>query len=185
MFHNGHIEDLVKPTDTKGPWTMTNAQAGHPSMPCLACHRVHGAKDETSSAQLYVRNEKTHIPANLLPLAHIVHGGRPVRESSDPRQRLCIQCHAPNALRERGTGDDRTPVGVHEGLSCLDCHGAHGTTPRNSCATCHPGQSHCGKDVTTMDTTFHSKTSKHDIHSVGCGDCHQGKRPVPAGHRVP
>ena len=54
--------------------------------------------------------------------------------SQDPRQALCYQCHAPRQPeagtvaavngwgRQVGSGDDRTPMGVHEGLSCLSCH---------------------------------------------------------------
>ena len=42
--------------------------------------------------------------------------------SPDPRQALCYQCHAPLANTQVHSGDDRTPVGVHEGFSCLACH---------------------------------------------------------------
>ncbi len=38
---------------------------------------------------------------------------------------LCTQCHAPNAAHEAGSQDDRTPAGVHEGLSCIACHANH------------------------------------------------------------
>jgi hypothetical protein len=34
--------------------------------------------------------------------------------------------------------------------------------------------SNCRLDVEKMDTTFASKTSKHDIHRVKCADCHDG-----------
>jgi len=99
-------------------------------------------------------------------------GGRPVNASPDRRQALCYQCHAPRAGNEVFSGDDRTPVGVHEGLSCLACHEKHGQTTRASCAGCHPRLSNCGIDVETMDTTFKSPESRHDVHRVACLDCH-------------
>ena len=40
----------------------------------------------------------------------LFQGDRAVRVSSDPRQRLCVQCHAPNAFRQLGSEDDRTPA---------------------------------------------------------------------------
>jgi hypothetical protein len=29
-----------------------------------------------------------------------------------------------------------------------------------------------------MDTSFHSTGSRHNIHFVACGDCHNGQRPA-------
>jgi hypothetical protein len=95
-----------------------------------------------------------------------------VKISPDTRQALCYQCHAPLAGALVGSGDDRTPVGVHEGLSCLACHLKHGQQTRASCATCHPRLSNCGLDVEKMDTTFASTASGHNIHFVKCADCH-------------
>ena len=57
-----------------------------------------------------------------LPLPAMKDGDRPVKTSPDRRQALCYQCHAPRAGNQVFSGDDRTPVGVHEGLSCLACH---------------------------------------------------------------
>jgi hypothetical protein len=99
-------------------------------------------------------------------------GSRRVRTSPDRRQALCYQCHAPLADRQVGGGDDRTPIGVHEGLSCLACHQKHGQNTRASCADCHPRLSNCGIDVEKMDTTFLSPSSKHNVHFVKCVDCH-------------
>ena len=70
------------------------------------------------------------------------------------------------------SGDDRTPVGVHEGISCLGCHQKHSQNTRQSCATCHPRLSNCGLDVAKMDTTFGNPKSAHNIHTVKCIDCH-------------
>ena len=101
-----------------------------------------------------------------------MEGARAIRMSKDQRQALCYQCHAPTAAMEVGSGDDRTGIGVHEGISCLACHAQHGQKTRASCASCHPKMSNCGLDVETMDTTFRSADSKHSIHWVKCADCH-------------
>jgi hypothetical protein len=73
---------------------------------------------------------------------------------------------------QAGSGDDRTPLGVHAGLSCFACHQKHGENARQSCATCHPRLSNCGLDVEKMDTTFFNLKSPHNIHNVRCLDCH-------------
>ena len=179
MFFEGHIGDLVTPLSTTGPWALKDsAKAAQPAIPCLACHQIHKSADGFKSPQLYVRREQAHISASLLPVTPIVQGERPVKLSTDPRQRLCTQCHAPNALRQLGTGDDRTPAGVHEGLSCRDCHSSHSQSAKASCANCHPANSHCRIGVEQLDTTFRSLESKHDIHTVACQDCHEGRRPA-------
>ena len=95
-----------------------------------------------------------------------------MRIAPDARQATCYQCHAPDHTFQAGSGDDRTCVGVHEGLSCLACHTGHDQDARASCALCHPRLSNCGLDVETMDTTFKSSTSGHNIHFVKCEDCH-------------
>ncbi len=178
MFYAGHIEDLVGPLDVKGPWALKDVSKENQSViPCLACHQIHTPAAEGGSAQLYVRHEEAYFSCNLLPATPIWQGDRAVKVSPDPRQRVCIQCHAPNAFRQLGSEDDRTPAGVHEGLSCFDCHQSHALSAKLSCAACHPGSSHCGIDVEKMDTTFNSPRSKHNIHTVACGDCHNGKRP--------
>lgn len=185
MFYDGTIEDLVAPVGTKNvnaakAWELKDAaKAADPVIPCLACHQMHVGAEGLKAAQLYSRREKTHFGVAALPVANTTgRDGHLLRVSADPRQRLCVQCHAPNAFRQAGTSDDRTPMGVHEGLSCLDCHKTHSGSAKASCAACHPESSHCGKDVEQMDTTFKAKESKHNIHFVGCGDCHNGQRPV-------
>jgi formate-dependent nitrite reductase cytochrome c552 subunit len=178
MFYDGNIEDLVTPMSTKGPWHFKDAaMAGKAAIPCLACHQIHKPAGRLEP-DLYVRHEQSSFAASLLPMATVTRQNQPVRISADPRQRLCAQCHAPNPLRQQGTDQDRTPIGVHEGLSCIDCHSPHSFSAAASCAACHPAISHCGLDVTKMDTTFFSAGSKHDIHSVACGDCHNGRRPA-------
>jgi hypothetical protein len=76
------------------------------------------------------------------------------------------------STRQIGSGDDRTPAGVHEGIGCLGCHAQHGQKTRASCMSCHPKMSNCGPDVEKMDTTFFAAASKHNIHWVKCADCH-------------
>lgn len=203
MFYEGKMSDMVSPLDTRGPWAFADAsQAQRPVIPCLACHELHAPGAPFSKAQacaaestnapafrrdtiaFYVRQEKAHFAMDDLGVPRVVDasGGR-VQVSSDPRQRLCTQCHAPNAFGVAGTGDDRTPTGVHEGLSCAACHRPHSNDARGSCAACHPRMSSCGLDVMAMDTSFRSKASKHNIHTVKCQDCHASgvpKRPASA-----
>lgn len=191
MHFEGSIRDVVAPLDRQGPWKILPAGlAGSPTMPCLTCHGIHrqgpplskagvdgrvsGPKQEITRPSLafYDRRTERHIPVADLPLPAMLEGKRLVRMSQDRRQALCYQCHAAEAGRQVGSGDDRTPIGVHEGISCLSCHLKHGQRTRASCAECHPKMSNCGLDVETMDTTFRLPESKHNIHWVKCTDCH-------------
>ena len=92
--------------------------------------------------------------------------------SPDQRQALCYQCHAPVATMQVGSGDDRTGIGVHEGISCLACHRA--ARPKDAGFVRHlppqdvelrPGRGEDGYHV-------RSPGSKHNIHWVKCADCH-------------
>ncbi|HXY41959.1 MAG TPA: cytochrome c3 family protein, partial [Vicinamibacteria bacterium] len=191
MHFEGGIRDLVAPLDRKGPWTFLREEdAALPAVPCLTCHQVHrpgepfgprsrrvtqaGREQEIlrPSLALYDRRALEHVGVLRLPLPVMREGERQVRMSPDRRQALCYQCHAPRAGNQVFSGDDRTPVGVHEGLSCQACHAKHGLTTRASCSGCHPRLSNCGLDVEAMDTTFKSSQSRHDIHRVACLDCH-------------
>jgi hypothetical protein len=187
----GGIRDLVSPLDRKGPWTFVREEyAALPAVPCLVCHSVHRAGEPFAprsqrvsreaaaqeivrpSLAFYDRRALEAVGLERLPLPTMVDEGRPVRTSPDRRQALCYQCHAPRAGNQVYSGDDRTPTGVHEGLSCQACHSKHGLTTRASCAGCHPRLSNCGIDVEKMDTTFKSRDSRHDVHRVACLDCH-------------
>ncbi|MBP1635880.1 MAG: hypothetical protein H6Q10_2454 [Acidobacteria bacterium] len=192
MFADLGVAAVVTPIDNEGPWRLVNPRfAGRPVIPCLACHSVHargtpptapdylqpkaiarGRRLVTTSLGFYDRRERQHVLAADLPLPRMRAGGREVKMSPDRRQALCYQCHAPEATFAVGSGDDRTAVGVHEGIGCLGCHDPHGLDARQSCANCHPAMSNCGLDVETMDTTFKSPDSRHNIHFVACGDCH-------------
>jgi RNase P subunit RPR2 len=133
-----------------------------------------GARQERfrPSLAFFDRREMAPVPLGLLPMPVLREGERAVRMSPDQRQALCYQCHAPLSTMEVRSGDDRTPIGVHEGISCLACHDKHRQTTRASCATCHPKLSNCGIDVEKMDTTFAKPGSAHNIHFVKCADCH-------------
>jgi len=188
----GSIAEMVTPVDTKGPWRLVDQKwADRAAIPCVACHHIHqqgqpaGARERRpasagsnqpvamSSLAFYDRRAQDHIALALLPLPQIKEGERVVKTSPDTRQALCYQCHASIQGAQVGSGDDRTPVGVHEGISCLACHQSHGQQTRASCATCHPKMSNCGLDVEKMDTTFKARASSHNIHFMKCLDCHE------------
>jgi hypothetical protein len=190
MHFEGGIRDLVTPIDNKGPWKLLREDlAQKPAIPCLTCHSVHKQGEPQKlhvrkaglsrnepvflpSLALFDRRESAPVDAQLLPVPVVYDNQRPIRMSRDPRQGLCYQCHAPLANMQYNSGDDRTPVGVHEGLSCFSCHDKHRQTTRASCATCHPRLSNCNRDVETMDTTFFNKQSRRNIHFVTCAECH-------------
>ena len=125
-----------------------------------------------------------HFRAANLSVPKMHDGARALTMSQDPRQSLCYQCHAPRVAEagtdasvknwglQAGSGDDRTPMGVHEGLSCAACHTGHNESAVASCKDCHPKMSNCGRDVEKMDTTFANPQSAHNIHWVKCADCH-------------
>ncbi|HEY1469421.1 MAG TPA: multiheme c-type cytochrome [Candidatus Acidoferrum sp.] len=200
MHFEGGIRDLVGPLNTAGPWRLSAPElANQPVVPCLSCHQLHqvgaphsiarigsptpGPKQETNrpSVGLFDRRELAHVPVSELPLPKLFEGMRTVKMSPDQRQALCYQCHAPLATQQVYSGDDRTPIGVHEGLSCMACHLKHGQQTRPSCSTCHPRLSNCGIAAETMDTSFKDRSSKHNIHSVKCTDCHTKGVPRKTG----
>ena len=191
MHFEGGVAELVAPINRAGPWRLTAAElAERPSMPCVTCHMMHregrpmakagvegrvaGPSQEISRPSLafFDRRTEQYVPIADLPMPAMVESGRPVKMSKDQRQALCYQCHAPEPTMQVGSGDDRTGLGVHEGISCLACHAEHGEKTKASCANCHPKMSNCGLDVEKMDTTFAAERSKHNVHWVKCQDCH-------------
>ena len=203
MHYPGGIKNLVEPVSLEGPWRMVDeAWADQPMIPCMACHQIHTEGDPlpprvdraavreaiasataTPSLALYDRRAEMHIAANQLPLPPMQGPAGLLTVSPDPRQSVCYQCHAPLSNFEAGSADDRTGMGVHEGISCLACHQGHRQSARASCKTCHPALSNCGLDVETMDTTFRSPDSEHNIHFVSCEDCHPQGVPAPRDSR--
>jgi hypothetical protein len=192
MFFEGSIADVVTPVDVRGPWRLVHAEiAALPAIPCMACHLIHSqgspalppdysdpaviaSRREPRGANVgfYDRYERMHFEAAELPAPPLFYHDARVRLATDVRQRVCVQCHAPDALHRAGTSDDRTPRGVHEGLSCGACHAPHSNDASGSCANCHPQLSNCGLAVDTMDTSYRNPASPHNIHFVACGDCH-------------
>jgi len=176
--HGMHFEGGIRELVALAP----NAPlANRPAIPCLACHSIHRTGDLLAkgarellrpSVGLFDRRSRINLTAASLPMPGILEGTRAVKISPDQRQALCYQCHAPLSTMQVGGGDDRTPVGVHEGLSCRACHQKHGEASRQSCAECHPRLSNCGLDVEKMDTTFANAKSRHNVHWVKCVDCH-------------
>lgn len=201
MHFQGSIRDLVTPVNRTGPWKLLDPKlADQPVMPCLTCHQMHRHGDPLAarptltaddagphqelfrpSLALFDRRQQEYVSLARLPLPLMREGARLVKISPDQRQALCYQCHAPGATAQVGSGDDRTPVGVHEGLSCFACHEKHGQTTRASCTTCHPQLSNCGINVESMDTTFKSAKSPHNVHTVKCIDCHTKGVPKKKG----
>ena len=201
MHFNGSVRDLVQPQNAQGPWHLVrNDLAAQPTIPCQACHQVHregpietkpqkrmsvAGNPLHESLAFFDRREQIHFAAASLTIPELHDGARLVTVSPDPRAAICYQCHAPRRPEpgtvaeangwgpQFGSGDDRTPVGVHEGLSCIACHTGHNQNARASCKTCHPQMSNCGLDVEKMDTTYFSAPSPHNIHWVKCADCHQ------------
>ena len=199
MHFDGAVGDLVQPQDVRGPWRIVRGGfADAPTMPCSTCHWVHSegapqskpktrisvADSATQSLGFFDRREQMHFAAAALSVPQVYDGATAVQMSPDARQGLCYQCHAPRLPEtgspaavhgwgmQAGSGDDRTPMGVHEGLSCFACHAGHNENARASCKACHQRTSECGLDVETMDTTYANASSKHNIHSVRCVDCH-------------
>lgn len=193
MFYEGTVNDLVEPISIEGPWNLIRPEMGKkPTIPCLTCHQMHSNGTpattpdydnpnnifyarliQNNSIGLYSRHEKIHFNLENLPTPVMLLGNDTVQAPADPVYRLCVQCHASSVWHQAGQGDDRTPRGVHEGISCSACHEPHSNYQRNSCDKCHPGISNCGIDVKTMNTTYFSPNSEHDIHGVSCKDCHK------------
>jgi hypothetical protein len=193
MFYAGTTNDLVEPISTEGPWKMKDeSRTNLATIPCLTCHQIHslgtpavrpdyanpnyifyGRAMLNNSIGLYFRHEKVHFNLENLPTPVILNGIDTVQTPIDPVYRLCVQCHAPSVRHQAGSSDDRTPTGVHEGLSCRACHEPHSNYQRNSCDKCHTEKSkNCKLNVRSMNTTYISPESPNDIHRVACKDCH-------------
>lgn len=197
MYYEGTTNDLVEPISIEGPWKMKDeSRANLAVIPCLTCHEIHslgtpavrpdyanpnyifyGRAMQNNSIGFFSRHEKTHFNLENLPTPIILNGKDTVQTPSDPVYRLCVQCHAPSVRHQGGSSDDRTPGGVHEGLSCRACHEPHSNYQRNSCDKCHSEKSkNCKLDVRTMNTTYISPESPNDIHRVACTNCHDNGR---------
>lgn len=195
MFYDGDIKTLLQqPQNIGGIWKLNDMnQAAVSTIPCLSCHSVHtdnevlgsaarldvpqeifyARSERNPSTAWYVRGDNRHIRTDKLMKIAMFDREKPVKVADDPATKLCIQCHSPNFKHQTGSEDDRTPTGVHEGLSCIACHAPHSNDARNSCKNCHPALSNCGLDVTKMNTTYFEANSPNNIHSVSCSSCHK------------
>lgn len=183
MFYDGQFRDLMTRQGTNTLWTFCDAKmAKRPSIPCLACHAGHVEPAvATNGVFFYSRPDESWFAAANLSLPASVLKGKPVKQSLDPHSKLCVQCHAPLTSGEVGSGDDKTPTGVHEGISCTVCHNPHSGGTENSCLQCHPKFSRCKeRDVRKLDTTYLSAKSGHDVHHLTCTSCHAEHPANPA-----
>lgn len=163
MFLEGNACDILSRVSAEGRfarvqtaeelprlWYFKNPQQGRrAAVPCLACHRGHPMRGDDPAAKFraqgsvafYSRAERLYFEPWQLYLQNVATTRIPnselIKQSADPKRKLCQQCHAANAYARVGSGDDRTPTGVHEGISCVACHGAHCNDPRKSCGACH------------------------------------------------
>ncbi len=193
MFYDGNINDLMNFEGDPSTYTVKNSkQEQRPTIPCLACHQMHtenpvlsryvSTQDTAEKAfrnprtALYVRSDKMHLRSDKLTPVVMKDNDRTVNRAIDPNTRLCQQCHAPNYVHQAGSQDDRTPIGVHEGISCTACHKVHTNDTRESCTHCHSEVSpNCKMDVRQMNTTYLTKNSPNDIHRISCTSCHEKK----------
>ncbi|MCF8359151.1 MAG: cytochrome c3 family protein [Prolixibacteraceae bacterium] len=187
MFYDGNIKTLVRyDPEMPGGWALKNRkQANLPTIPCLACHQIHTENEPVGkmagelvakrnpAVHLYIRADKRYQRADrLLQIPMVNEQGDTIEVSNYPAHKLCLQCHSPNFKRIVNTEDDRTPTGVHEGISCTACHEVHSNDATNSCENCHPAINNCGLDVSQMNTTYNNPNSVNNIHFVSCEDCH-------------
>ena len=149
MYYDGTIADLVEPISTTGPWNLKDAEKVYqPVIPCLACHPIHmenqpmshpGTMDDPSATfyereprnqltGLYLRADRMHLRADQLRKPESIKTETGMVQMIRYKGYL-MQCHAPNWAHQAGTEDDRTPTGVHEGISCRACHRGHSNDP--------------------------------------------------------
>lgn len=157
MFYDGNIHDLMDlESNNSHEWKIRDKkQAGRSSIPCLACHQIHTQNpvltryvstsdsmcskiERNPNTSFFVRADKMYLRSDMLAPVKMYEGEREVNSANDPATLLCLQCHSPNFSHYIGSEDDRTVVGVHEGLSCIACHHPHSGETKNSCMKCHP-----------------------------------------------
>jgi uncharacterized repeat protein (TIGR01451 family) len=88
------------------------------------------------------------------PIAPVMNGDQVLPIEQTRQNRLCYTCHAteraesnlfepntaPSGDNSVSTGDDRTLMGVHQGIQCVTCHmpaGSHTFNPMSACSQCH------------------------------------------------
>jgi len=195
MFYAGNISDLMSLEGEPSSWAIKHIkQEKRSAIPCLVCHQIHtenpvsmryvSSMDSSKMARnprtaLYLRADKMHLRSDMLTPVWMKDNGLPVNRAIDHNTLLCQQCHAPDYVHTAGSQDDRTPVGVHEGISCTACHKVHSGDTRESCLQCHAEVSaNCKLDVRKMNTTYLSNESPNDIHRINCTSCHAERRKI-------
>ena len=158
MHFEGGIRDLVTPLEHCGPLATSNARAREPrrSSPaspatrCIARASPWPRPAGTARCQPPTGNQRPSLALfdrrelaarSRAESAAARDARRRARREDQPRPAPGLVLPVPRArryTRRCGSGDDRTPIGVHEGLSCFACHQKHGQQTRASCATCHP-----------------------------------------------
>ena len=200
FFDKGTVKNIMNHPDSAGNAKLFDASIStRPAIPCFACHQVHqegfpGMRQEMdmpsafhysrmkkSFTTFYYRRDSSYFPVSRLSIPTVFYASKPLKISEDPNQRLCFQCHSPNTFNSNGTSDDRTPRGVHEGISCVACHDVHSNSAVASCKSCHPAISNCKINVEKMNTSYFDKASKNNIHFVSCIDCHVNAKSRPVG----
>ncbi len=124
-------------------------------------------------SNLYVYDAFAQKHVSPPPIAAVMSGDQAVPINDTLANRVCYTCHAteraesnlwepqtpPSGDNSVGTGDDRTLMGVHQGLQCVDCHmpgGSHTFNPMSSCSQCH-GQGGAAAplaSVTSVQTSY-------------------------------
>ncbi|WP_352423252.1 multiheme c-type cytochrome [Proteiniphilum sp.] len=179
MFYDGDIHTLMSLSgESPQEWTIRDErQKSRATMPCLACHQIHtenpvsdryiSMSDTTGktirhpSTAHYIRADKEYLRSDHLTRVKIIDDSLIVNSATDNNTLLCMQCHSPNFQRHAGSEDDRTPTGVHEGISCTSCHKPHSNDTRESCAQCH--SSLTAEQVDAVYANPHGYKTLHNI----------------------
>lgn len=126
---------------------------------------------QVSNLYIYDAFAQKHIDPQ--PIAPVMNGDQAIPVNDTRANRVCYTCHAteraesnlfepntpPSGDNSVSTGDDRTLMGVHQGLQCVDCHmpgGSHTFNPMSSCSQCH-GQGGAAAplaNVTSVRTSY-------------------------------
>jgi hypothetical protein len=169
------IGDLVRPLDRKGPWSLVEADASKwQAIRCEVCHDP--ASRAPKLLAFFDPRQRAYAPVNdSTELCQKCHSAADASGGS-PRGSVhttinCAGCHPD------GIPAPRDPKGsVHHGAACAVCHFQKGSAmslgARGSCGRCHPREGDKHPGVTTLDTTYRSKGSRNDIHSIRCSTCH-------------
>jgi predicted CXXCH cytochrome family protein len=136
------------------------------------CHGCHDRKDQTKSVHTAVRQGSCLT-------CHAAHGSDHAGLLSQPREKLCFECHEVDTLVTRPVR--HAPVA--EG-KCLECHDAHGGNEPTllraggsaSCLRCHDAKAPTGKG--TPSPEYRVDLARKVVHAAlqrtDCLGCHEG-----------